>query len=412
MSDFPTCISSPCSIAAECPPLDGIVDLGRMKKTSKTHTYWIDIVGACNLRCPSCPRGNFEPGDVMTEMPPSGLMDYGMFKQLVKKIKYDEPSLNPQIHLYNWGEPLVHPEIARFVRYTLDQGIYCGISSNLNISGTLRDVIKEGPDFFRISLSGFSQPIYGQTHERGDIERVKRNMIKMREYLTEFNKNTYVEVNYHVYKHNANQDLIDMIAFCNELDFNISPVWAFYLPLEKNLQIVEGTESERDKQLIDLLAIHPKQAMELSMPHKDKDCPVRQRATVINYDGSVPLCCNTFDRQHIIADSFLDTNHETLQSAKYENPACGPCMDNAIHVYLAFEAGETMDNVGNTALKEAGSPLEIRQYETPKVRMLDGTAVPITAKLESEVQTRKKIRGARRIWHSVQQAGHRLSTRR
>ena len=73
------------------------------------------------------------------------------------------------------------------------------------MDGTLRDVMRVGPDFFRVSLSGFSQPIYGQTHERGDVERVKANMRKMREYLTEFDQKTYVEVNYHIYKHNVTQ---------------------------------------------------------------------------------------------------------------------------------------------------------------------------------------------------------------
>jgi len=276
----------------------------------------------------------------------------------------------------------------------------------------LRDVIKEGPDFFRISLSGFSQEIYGQTHQRGDIERVKQNMIKLREYIDEFDAKTYVEVNYHIYRHNANQDLIDMIAFCNELKFNISPVWAFFLPLEKNFKIVDGEESEADLKLMELLAIHPKKAMELSMPHKHKDCPVRQRATVINFDGSVPLCCHTFDRQYVIADSFLDSDYESLQKTKYEHSACTKCMDNAIHVYLAFEAGEVMDAAGNAALAESGSPLEIHQYEAPKVRLREGgTAVPIKAKLESEMMTRKKVRGIRRIWHSVRSAGHRVAAR-
>lgn len=372
-----------------------------MKKSAKTFTYWIDIVGACNLRCPSCPRGNFKPGDVMTEMPPSGLMDFELFKECVQRAIKEGPSLNPQIHLYNWGEPLVHPEIPKFVEYLREQEIYCGISSNLNIDGPLRDVIKAGPDFFRVSLSGFTQPVYGQTHQRGDIERVKKNMIKIRDYLNEFGTKTYVEVNYHIYKHNANQDLIDMIAFCNELKFNISPVWAFFLPLEKNLLVAEGRETEADRELIDLLAIHPKKAMELSMPYKDRDCPVRQHATVINFDGSVPLCCNTFERQHIVAPSFLDVDHETLQKAKYENAACGPCMDNAIHTYLAFEAGEIMDEAGNAVLREVGSPLEIHQYEQPKVRMLDGTPIDIEAKQEGEIQTRKKIRGIRKLlWHA------------
>ena len=32
------------------------------------------------------------------------------------------------------------------------------------------------PDMLKVLLSGFTQEIYGQTHRKGDIELVKRNM--------------------------------------------------------------------------------------------------------------------------------------------------------------------------------------------------------------------------------------------
>ena len=365
------------------------------RKSSKIYTYWVDIVGACNLRCPSCPRGNFTSNDVIEAPPDAGLMTFEMFKDILRKIKEDGPSLNPQIHLYNWGEPLLHPEIAKFVEYALSQGMYCGISANLNFDGTLRDVVKAGPDFIRVSLSGFQQDVYGQTHRRGNIERVKANMRKLRDYMTEFDKTFYVEVNYHVYKHNAAADLENMIEFCNELRFNISPVWAFYLPIEKNLELLKGNVSAEDQKLIDLYAIPPKRAMELALPHRNQYCPVRERTTVISFDGTVPLCCNTFDKAHIVADSFLDTSHEAIQKAKHENPLCGPCMENGLHVFLAYEAGDIMDEEGNKVLSEIGSPLEIHQYTEPHVVSREKGPLPILAKPEEQISTRKKIRGIR-----------------
>ena len=363
-------------------------------KSAKTFTYWVDIVGACNLRCPSCPRGNFTPNDVVLAPPDAGLMKFDLFKDILRKIKDDGPSLNPQVHLYSWGEPLLHPEVAKFVEYTLDQGFYCGLSANLNYVKTLRDVVKAGPDFFRLSLSGFHQEVYSQTHTRGDIERVKTNMRKLRQYMTEFDKTIYVEVNYHVYKHNAGDDLEKMIEFCNELRFHIGPVWALYMPLEKNLELLKGNISAEDQKLMDLYAIPPKRAMELAMPHRDTStCSVREKATVIGFDGSVPLCCNTFDKAHTVAKSFLDISHDDLQRIRLEHSYCGPCMDAGLHTVLTFEAGEVMDVEGNKVLREIDNPLEIHQYSKPRVVSREKGPLPILAKPEEELSTRRKVRG-------------------
>jgi len=377
-----------------------------MKKSPKTYTYWVDIVGACNLRCPSCPRGNFQPTDVLTGAPPAGLMDFQLYKDIVQRIKFDGPSYNPQIHLYNWGEPLVHPDIGKFIKHARDEGVYCGVSSNLNFDGTLEDVVKARPDFFRVSLSGFNQETYGRTHRRGNIERVKDNMRKLRRYMTEYDKSIYVEVNYHVYKHNANDDLVEMIAFCNELNFNISPVWAFFLPLEKNLALADGEKlADSDNQLMELFAIPPEKAMALAQPYKDKECPVREHATVINFDGSVPLCCNTYDQVHLVADSFLEIDHEALQAKRYSHPTCKKCMDAGIHAYLAYQAGDVMDEAGNAALREVGSPLQISQYSAPHVTSSELGPVEIMAKTEDQMRLRKKIRGLRLLWWRLRNLG-------
>jgi len=370
------------------------------RKSTKTFTYWVDIVGACNLRCPSCPRGNFTSDDVIEAGPDAGLMKFDLFKDILRKIKDDGPSLNPQVHLYNWGEPLLHPEVAKFVEYTVDQDIYCGLSANLNYAQTLRDVVKAGPDFIRVSLSGFYQENYGQTHTRGNIERVKANMRKLREYMTEFDKTIYVEVAYHVYKHNAGDDLEKMVEFCNELRFHIGPVWAFYTPLEKNLKLLEGNISDEDRKLMDLYVIPPNRAMELAMPHRDMStCPVREKATVINFDGAVPLCCNTFDKANLVTQSFLDISHDELQRTKKEHSLCGPCMDAGLHTFLAFDAGEVMDVEGNKVLAEIGNPLAIHQYSKPRVVSHEKGHIPILAKPEKEILPRKKIRGIRALPH-------------
>ena len=85
-----------------------------------------------------------------------------MYRQIIKKIKADDISDRNEVHLYNWGEPLLHPEIDEIVSITKQAGYYCDLSSNLNQVKNLESVIKMNPDFFRVSLSGFTQKNYGK----------------------------------------------------------------------------------------------------------------------------------------------------------------------------------------------------------------------------------------------------------
>lgn len=47
--------------------------------------YLIDIVGSCNLKCPSCPVGNYE------EQPTKGLMSLETYKRILHKISIEHP---------------------------------------------------------------------------------------------------------------------------------------------------------------------------------------------------------------------------------------------------------------------------------------------------------------------------------
>jgi hypothetical protein len=46
----------------------------------------IDIVGTCNLSCPSCPTGNFTIGDfAAAQKRPTGLMKLELFRAILEK---------------------------------------------------------------------------------------------------------------------------------------------------------------------------------------------------------------------------------------------------------------------------------------------------------------------------------------
>src|ERR1700733_10154144 len=137
----------------------------------KQYTFYIDVFSHCNLRCPSCLVGN-NFGDIAHQ--PRGLMSAQLLGAILDKAK-SECDIR-LIGLYNWTEPLLNPKLPELVREVKSRDLVCSLSSNLNKLPDPERLLAEHPDHFRISLSGFTQPIYEIGHRDGQIEVVKRNM--------------------------------------------------------------------------------------------------------------------------------------------------------------------------------------------------------------------------------------------
>lgn len=284
-------------------------------------TYVIDIVGTCNLRCPSCPVGNLAQADR-----PKGFMDIGLYEEIISKIKMESPDAIPKLWLFNWGEPTLHPKLAEFISIAKSRGLPVMLSSNLNTKLDLKEVIRAAPDEIKISLSGFSQEIYGQTHARGKIDIVKDNMKKIRDYIDEFGVSINVWVSYHIYRHNI-EETIPMAEFSQSLGFGFNPITAFFQPLEKMLEVINNELPDSEKDLVDNLIFHPLQRVIMSRPYRsnDLDCEIRANMTTINYDGSVALCCGVYNQENMLGVNFTDLPHEELQARKYEHEFCKTC---------------------------------------------------------------------------------------
>jgi organic radical activating enzyme len=363
---------------------------------NKVYTYWIDIVGTCNLRCPTCPTGNVFDSELSVGRNPTGFMDFNLYKDILKKIKADDVSDRIEIHLYTWGEPLLHPKVAEFITITKKMGFYCGISSNLNLDKNLQNVVKASPDFFRVSLSGFYQNQYKLTHKRGDIRIVKSNMYKLRFLLDQYQISTAVQVLYHVYNHNAADDLSMMIKLCEELNFSLDPVWAFFMPLEKSLDYLNGIVSDEDKKTIKMLAMDPHDVAKAASSHLDSDCILRKNQTSLNIDGSVQLCCATFDRGHVVAPSFIETPQTELQRLRYSNKMCTPCMEKGQHVYFSYNVGKKLDQLGEERLNKSKAKFIFKQFSEPHLTIRAGTGKDEV--VLPRAPRKKKLRGLRRYF--------------
>jgi pyruvate-formate lyase-activating enzyme len=300
--------------------------------------YFVDIVGGCNLRCPSCGNGNM-PGAGR----PAGMMSLELFDRVLDKIALETETGEPAVvALFNWGEPLLHPRAAEMITRVRSRGFTCCISTNLNRPRDLEGVVRAQPDWFRISVSGFRQEIYQRTHLGGEIERVKQNMHRLRELMDAHRARFPVHVYYHVYRHNVRGDEEAMRQLAAQLGFAFEAVWAVPAPIEKVQGWLTDGVPAQDAPLVELLVIRPEEARELTLGFAEgrQSCPLID-ATIVNCDGSVDLCCGTYQQQ--IARSFLDVQADALRRTKQGWPTCEPCMSNGLHLVGIYAPREAWD---------------------------------------------------------------------
>lgn len=332
----------------------------------------IDILGTCNLKCPSCPSGNYTEN-----INPRGFMSPELLEKIMTKA--DQECQMVGAGLFNWNEPVLHPKLPELIRIVQSHKVPCYLSSNLNHFPNMEAVLEANPHSLRVSNSGFRQEVYGRTHRGGDIERVKANMKALAEAKKKTGATTRIHVLYHRYKGNLEDELM-MRQFSADLGFEWDPVWAFMMPLEKILAFLESEFAdveltEDDRALIDYLALPLKPALELSKKYRHRPCSLRDDQMTLDFMGNVQLCCATFDLAKYSLGSYLDVPFEDLQAMKYRHEMCGPCMDNGIHVYWLYglDAFDRMaaDNVDPEQAKALGLRAErARKFVRKRLEMV------------------------------------------
>lgn len=292
--------------------------------------FTIDVSGTCNLKCPSCPNSSC-PVDR-----PKGFMSISDFKKITQKI-LKEVGLVSHFSLYNWGEPLLHPNLNLLIDYAHEMGIAVAVSSNFSIAlaEQLEKVVKARPDILKISVSGYYPEVYNTTHTAGDINLVKSNLYRLK-YLMEREKSSFVvDVNYHLYKNNLGRDLKKMKELCGELGFVLSTCYATVTPVERLIDYYEGKKVDRKtKSLLDLLLVSIDRGLEITQPFHYQPCGFLNQVN-INWDRSVSLCCASFDRKTTtVSRDFLKDSLEVIEEKKLTHELCGTCWPLGIPQYL------------------------------------------------------------------------------
>lgn len=319
-----------------------------------------DLVGSCNLKCPSCPMGSMRGGNS------KGFITDALFEAILAKLSRDFACR--QLHFYNWTEPLLHPRIVDHCRSAAEAGFHVHLSSNLNHLPDPSGLVSCGVKTIRISLSGFSQATYRIGHRGGDVERVKANMRRLADAHRAGGSRTRIHVYFHKYRHNLSE-MHAMEALATELGFGFAADWAFLMPLEKILAYAEDTLPADERNFADRHFLPPlDRSLKLIHEHggRERPCALVEQL-VLDHLGRATLCCATYDSRSNVIGDFLSSDWAQLQQVRNRHAVCTSCTAVGAHTFctsvsdpeLRRKMSELASASEQETIDEAGGPIQL-----------------------------------------------------
>jgi len=239
----------------------------------------IELASVCNLKCPMC----YTITDEFKEKVNAKLMDFDLFKKIIDEIGGKVPALRLSLR----GESTLHPKLLECITYAKERGIketsFLTNGSKLD-SEYFEKLVDAGIDWITISVDGLDE----------EYERI-RKPLKFTDTLNKIKSMSQFKKDNNLHKpvikiqslwpsikndpekfYNIFEPITDLIAFNPLID---------YLQNDKNIVYVENFS-----------------------------CPQLYQRVVVGADGSVMMCSNDEENEHIIGNAIKETIHEIWHS--------------------------------------------------------------------------------------------------
>lgn len=311
---------------------------------TRSWRYFVEINSGCNLRCSLCACGNRKGYEHI-----NGFMSLELLNKVLDKIQSENPAAI--VLPYGNSEPFLHPNLPECIAAIKSHRLNCEIATNFNHLNRLDEVLAAGADRLLISVSGFTQEVYGKSHIGGDIEKVKTNMLTLKSALEKCHKPPHTMVHYHMYRDNLGEQFDQMKAFTEALGFQLIISWARSISMENTIQYMRMREKERTgtvaplefplppvssefEQNIKRLSISPEKAVEMYARFPVCNvCPVGDIFTFVRHDGLSSLCACVSDRRFTVGN-YLDLTQEQLSAKRRGHPICRECLRYRLNLYF------------------------------------------------------------------------------
>lgn len=125
----------------------------------------IEPTNICNLHCALCATG----AGMLTRS--HAFMPFDLYRKVIDQVK-DYVCL---LVFWSWGEPFLHKDALRMIRYAKDKALIVHTSTNghfFNTRDLARQVIESGLDSLIVAVDGLDQPTYEKYRKGGRLNLV------------------------------------------------------------------------------------------------------------------------------------------------------------------------------------------------------------------------------------------------
>lgn len=242
------------------------------KKSFKVVSIIFESTNVCTLKCRMCPTR-----DKMTRK--RGMMDYNLYKKIIDQ--------NPDVkfvHICLWGEPLLHPNIIKMIKYAKSKDIEVDFYSNATLLNKEinRELLQSGLDRITFSLDGIGE-VY--THMRGfPYEKVKNNILNFIEDRKLLKSKTAIYVS---------------MVICQETEASVKDLKRVWAPL------------------VDVVKLQPENTYN-KKPRSSPCFELWRGNIIVHWDGTVVPCCVDFDGTLKLGDANTQTLNEIFNGSEFQ----------------------------------------------------------------------------------------------
>ena len=299
------------------PPDDGT---GRHAVYRRVH---FEICGICNGRCPWCATGR--------RVEKSGtVLPVETFARAIDAL-LDREVIAPDacVHLYSWGEPLLHPELARILGFLRDTELHCAISTNAS-----RAVLFDEPrllehlDRLSFSMPGFSQASYDRIHGFR-FDTVTDNITRLVESCRQSGFTGIAEILFHLYRFNLDE-VAPAAAFACSLDMHFLPFAAFLAGYDLMKGYLTGSMPDVEMKRASAELLLSDVAERAKAAPRDYVCPQYDILSVDERCNVLTCCALQSSHACYSVGSLFDLSADEIDRRRRRQPVCRECLDLGI----------------------------------------------------------------------------------
>ncbi len=247
---------------------------------------YIEITNVCNLCCDFCPQTRRSPEFMSTDM----------FSRILDQIK----AHTEHIYLHVKGEPLLHPELDKFLDISYEKGFKVNLTTNGTLINKVKDMLLSKPALRQINFSLHSfdgnEGRQNKDDYMNNILSLTKEALLKTEMIITLRFWNYEEDNLT----NLEKKINDRMLVTIEEEFNLKD------------RIAEKVLPERGIKIADRVYLN--QARQFQWPdlnEKEDDgkgfCYGLRNQIAILVDGTVIPCC--LDGEGVIALGNINTSH-------------------------------------------------------------------------------------------------------